>query len=95
MSKSIMKIKILKQIAIGLLATASLHGISFAGPATCTTCTLRPAPAVSGMPEWKIALRYQHAMTKPPSHCATQPAPSHPLSPGEGPFTVGEDWFRD
>ena len=101
-----MKIKTIKQIAITLLAGASLHGSSFAGPATGvqrSTHTALPLSrgvtvGFSGHPSKKPyvgATEIGSTRLFSTGQSASQPAASHQFNAGENSFSVGDDWFRD
>ena len=87
-----MKIKNIKQIAIGLLIGAALHNTSFAGS---VTASYRLEPAVPGMFEKKTVPRVRRPMIGTPRLSGSQPAASHQFNAGENSFSAGDDWFRD
>ncbi len=101
-----MKIKSINQIAISLLAGASLHGSSFAAPATWVQRSTPTALPLSrgmtvGFSGHLSKKRYMGATEIGSTRLfstgqsASQPAASHPFNAGENSFSVGDDWFRD
>jgi hypothetical protein len=90
--KNVMKIKNIKQIAIGLLIGAALHNTSFAGSVAGSH---RLEPAIPGLSEKKTVPRIRRPMIATPRQSGSQPAASHQFNAGENSFSVGDDWFRD
>jgi hypothetical protein len=101
-----MKIKTIKQIAITLLAGASLHGSSFAGPATWVQRSMPTALPLSR----GVTVGFSGHPSKKPYVGATeigsrlfstglsdsQLAASNQFNAGENSFSAGgDDWFRD
>jgi len=87
-----MKIKCIKQIAIGLLIGAALHNASFAASVTGPRQLEFATP---GMPEKKTVPRLRRPMIAKPRQSGSQLAASHQFNAGENSFSVGGDWFRD